>query len=121
MSRTAKPKSRPGYEHKDVEPRLLGYLALGLASALIVSAAMLLAVFPHSVSRHMPLNQPPAPAPQLQIDPAADLARFRADEAQRLSSYGWADASHSRVHIPIDEAMRRVARTGIADWPRAAP
>jgi hypothetical protein len=124
MSPAAKTKHRPGYEHKDVEPRLIGYLALGLAGVLIVSAGMLLVVFPRSLTRHTPLEQPPAPAPQLQVDPASDLARFRAAEEQRLTSYGWADDGHRRVHIPIEEAMRRVARTGIADWPKlpgAAP
>jgi hypothetical protein len=121
VSPAPKPKIRWGYEHKDVEPRLLGAIALGLAGFLILSAGMLLAIFPHSIARHTPLDQPPTPAPQLQVDPAADLARFRAAEAQRLSSYGWADATHTRVHIPIDEAMRRVARSGIADWPKSGP
>ncbi|HUE19214.1 MAG TPA: hypothetical protein VMQ63_05530 [Stellaceae bacterium] len=115
-----KPKTRWGYEHKDVEPRLLGIIALSLTGFLILSAGMLLVVFPHSISRHTPLDQPPSPAPQLQVDPAADLARFRAVEDQRLSTYGWADSVHRRAHIPIDEAMRRVAATGIADWPKAS-
>jgi hypothetical protein len=118
MNPAPKPKIRWGYEHKDVDPRLHGYLALGLAGFLILSAGMLLAIFPHSISRHTPLDQPPSPAPQLQIDPAADLARFRAAEDRRLSSTGWADSAHTRVHIPIDEAMKRVAAAGIVDWPK---
>jgi hypothetical protein len=115
---STKPKLRWSYEHKDVDPRIHGYLALGLTGFLIVSAAMLLAVFPHSITRHTPLDQPPSPAPQLQVDPAGDLARFRATENERLTTYGWTDDSHSHVHIPIDEAMKRVAVTGIADWPK---
>jgi hypothetical protein len=56
----------------------------------------------------------------LQANPAADLQRFTATELSRLNSVGWADKSRGIVHIPIDEAMDRVAAQGIPDWPASS-
>jgi hypothetical protein len=57
------------------------------------------------------------PTPRLQPDPTADLAAYLAASRQRLSSYGWVDRDKGIAHIPIDEAMQRVAEHGIPDWP----
>jgi hypothetical protein len=40
------------------------------------------------------------------------LSRFRASERRHLSSYGWVDRERGIVHIPIEEAMRRIAGEG---------
>ena len=53
------------------------------------------------------------PEPRLQEAPALDLARFRAREEERLSTYGWIDRPNGVVHIPIDRAMEIVARDGL--------
>jgi hypothetical protein len=58
--------------------------------------------------------------PQLQPSPAADTQAFRAAEMRWLTSTGWVDQAHGIAHIPIDDAIRRVAETGIADWPTPA-
>jgi hypothetical protein len=63
---------------------------------------------------------PDYPAPKLQSDPTTDLRLFTAQELSRLNSTGWADKSHGIVHIPIDDAMRRIAAHGIPDWPAAS-
>jgi hypothetical protein len=49
------------------------------------------------------------PGPILQTNEALDLAKFRRAEEARLHSYGWVDAKSGRVHIPIAEAMKRLA------------
>jgi hypothetical protein len=39
---------------------------------------------------------------------------------QQLDSAGWVDRTKNVVHMPIDDAMRRIAERGIADWPGKA-
>ncbi|PPQ40876.1 hypothetical protein CCS01_00050 [Rhodopila globiformis] len=45
------------------------------------------------------------PAPHLQRNPFADLARVQSRETRLLTSYGWISADHSLARIPIDRAM----------------
>jgi len=45
------------------------------------------------------------PEPRLEIEPAAHLARLRAEEDAILESYGWVDKQNGVVRIPIDRAM----------------
>lgn len=107
------------YERADASPKLVGGLALGLLVTVCTISAVLFAVYP---SARAPVGQrqaPTMPEPRLQIDPNAELARLRARETARLESYGWVDSQRGVVHIPIDEAMRRVARQGVPDWPGA--
>ena len=108
------------FEPSDVSLRLVGRLAAGLGAAIVGLPLLILLVYPDA--RKDTPNAPSAlpAAPPLQTQPASDLALHRAVEAQRLASWGWVDRAAGRVHMPIDEAMRRVARDGIADWPGAA-
>ena len=52
------------------------------------------------------------PEPTLQISPQGDLDRFGREQASALEGYAWVDRSRGLAHIPIAEAMRRVARRG---------
>ena len=45
------------------------------------------------------------------------MARFYAEEMQRLNGTGWIDKAKGTVHIPIADAMRKVAEEGIPGWP----
>lgn len=49
---------------------------------------------------------------QVLFDGDHRLSQFRASERRHLSSYGWVDRERGIVHIPIEEAMRRVAGEG---------
>lgn len=85
-----------------------GLIALAIVIAL-VSAFLLLRdardrpEAPTSVRPGVVLEPPSGPA--LQPAPARDIARFRAEKARRLDSYGWLDRAHGVVHIPIARAM----------------
>jgi len=48
--------------------------------------------------------------PVLQAAPRQDLAAFRREKNERLNSHGPIEGDPKHVHIPIDEAMRRLAR-----------
>ena len=102
------------HERRDVE---FHHLLIGFAGTLAVVLActlLVIAIYPSAVvDRWLP--QPPAayPEPRLQSSPQADLQRFLAAERARLDSAG-------SDHIPIEEAMQRIAHHGIPDWPTPA-
>ncbi|MBV9071949.1 MAG: hypothetical protein JO231_24785 [Acidobacteria bacterium] len=49
------------------------------------------------------------PGPRLQTNPEADLRRLRAEEDKWLNTYHWIDKQTGIVHIPIVEAMKKLA------------
>lgn len=110
------------YERSDVDPRLLAGIAAGLVATVAIVLVALRIGFP--VARDRAVDAPQGrlpPAPQLQADPARDLAVFRRAEDDALSSYGWIDRSRGIVRVPIDEAMRKTLERGLPGWTRSAP
>lgn len=119
MAEPALPPAR--YEQSDVTFRFLLCGVGVVLSTLLLCAFGVMWLYPTAVQdRRLTTALPVYPAPRLQFDPAADLQRFTAEELSHLNSVGWVDKSHGIVHIPIDEAMRRVAAQGIPDWPVAS-
>jgi hypothetical protein len=90
----------------------------GVLVLLVVSCAVLVVAYPDAlpdVGRTVAIAPP---GPRLQTNPPGDLQAFRAQEEKRLNSYYWIDKSHGVLHIPIDQAMRELAQTGIAGFPK---
>jgi len=90
-------------------------LVLGMVVAL---ALLVLWLFPNAITDrtlHLPL--PLYPNPQLEPSARQDMAKFYRQEMQSLNSTGWVDKAHGIVHIPIADAMRKVAKEGIPGWP----
>lgn len=110
------------YERSDADLRLIGALALGTATFLLVAPYALLALFPGADhAGQLPAELPQAPAPRLQVHPKADLDRLRTEERQRLTTYGWVDRKERVVRIPIEQAVDLLAARGIAGWPSPSP
>lgn len=107
-------------ERSDVSLPLAGMLFGGLAVVLALSIVALALIYPSS--RHGPSDAPrlETAKPRLEIDPAADLAAFRAQQQGELGGYGWVDRAHGVVRIPIAQAMQDIVKTGIKDWPGGA-
>lgn len=53
-------------------------------------------------------------SPQLQSNPAADLAAMRRRDRQILESYGWIDQRAGVIRIPIERAMQLSAQRAAA-------
>lgn len=107
-------------ERSDVSLSLAGALFAGFAAVLALSFVAIALIYPSS--RHGPSDAPriQTAEPRLEIDPATDLAAFRARERGELERYGWVDRTRGVVRIPIEQAMQDVAKAGIRDWPEGA-
>ena len=49
------------------------------------------------------------PSPRLQLSPELDLLTLRRENQERLASWGWVDKGAGVAHMPIDEAIARLA------------
>ena len=116
--------AEPEYERSDVNVRAVVKAGLVVAGLSAFGAAASFGVFlllKQMDRRHErplpPLAQEPGrrpPEPRLQTAPQADLEQLRAQEGQRLSSYGWVDPQAGIVRIPIEEAMKLYAQRAAA-------
>lgn len=104
----------------------VGLRAMAVAGALLLAglgSVLGLASWLYPGSRtdkaFVPPNGSEFPAPRLQTDVGADMARFRAEQLQQLDGAYWLDRDRGVVHMPIQDAMRDVAGRGIPDWPAA--
>jgi hypothetical protein len=110
------------HEPTDIGERFI-WGALGVVLGVLVLCGLLvLWLYPQSrFDRTLGVPLPVYPAPRLQPSPPEDLKKFRATELRTLESTGWVDKPNGVVHIPISEAMRRVAHEGIPGWPTTIP
>jgi len=107
------------HEPTDIGERFVWWAAASMLGLLAACALVTWLLYPRAtLDRTLELPLPVYPAPRLQANPAADLRAFRARELERLNGTGWIDKTHGIVHIPIEDAMRSVAKQGIADWPK---
>jgi hypothetical protein len=100
-----------GYEVEDANGRdlavIIGIFA-GVAGLVIGGTILALRLFggtPAELNTFAPeqAHRTPPPAPQLQADPLADLARFQAQQNAAIT--GYAPLGHGLAHIPIARAM----------------
>ena len=104
------------FEHSDMSVAVVAALAAGILLFVILTPFILTRIYQPAlsdVSRKLTINPP---GPELQLNTAADLAKFRAQEEKRLNSYGWVDRGKGIAHIPIAQAMQDVVARGIPDF-----
>jgi hypothetical protein len=58
---------------------------------------------------------PQQPYPMLQTDQQVktDIRDHRMAEAKKTGEFGWLDKNSGKAHIPIDEAIKKVAASGL--------
>lgn len=86
---------------------MAGVAAWVVTGLLAVSAATVVLAGPQLLARSLP------PAPLVQNAKAEQRATATAQERERLDSYGWTDKDAGVAHIPVSEAMQRVAEAGL--------
>lgn len=104
------------------EPSDWPFATVGLILAIVfilvaIAPLVLLWVYPTAVSDVDRRLTVALPAPQLEVDTAASLRRFDAAERRKLDTYYWINRRTGIVHIPIEDAMRKLAQTGIPGFP----
>jgi hypothetical protein len=53
------------------------------------------------------------PAPRFQENPQQEQQELRAQQASRLSGYGWVNKERGIARIPIEEAMKMIIERGL--------
>jgi len=106
------------HEHTDIHEGFIWGAAGSMAVLLAVCALVVWWMYPGAMADlKLSLPLPRFPEPRLQSKPSADMAAFHAAELLHLNSAGWIDKAHGIVHIPIADAMDKVAAEGIPGWP----
>jgi hypothetical protein len=89
----------------------------GILMLLAISCWALIAAYPSALRDVDRTLRIVPPGPRLQTDPQDDMKRFRAEEEKWLNTYHWIDKQKGIVHIPIEEAMKKLAMTGATGFP----
>lgn len=113
--------TRPAFEPTDWVLWPVAAVYVGVVVLLVVSCFVLIAAYRSAlpdVSRALHIAPP---GPQLQTGAQADLSEFRAQEEKRLNTYYWIDRRNGIVHIPIAQAIKKLAATGVPGFPKASP
>lgn len=111
--------TKTAFEPTDWNVAPIAAIYVGILVLLVISCFAIFKAYPNSlrdVSRTLDINPP---GPRLQTHAEADLRRFRAEQDSRLNGYYWIDKQKGIAHIPIEEAMKKLAQTGISGFPKA--
>lgn len=118
------PHGSPASAPPDADLNIKGVVAVGIGLALATGLAALVSWWlslglrdrlsaedpppPTLIEAQMP-HRPPSP--NLQIDPAGELAAMRVEEEVILGSYEWSDATETSARVPIERAMEMLLET----------
>lgn len=105
-------------ESRDVSSKALAIFAGGFVVFLAAVLAGIALGFDTAGMWPAPglAHQSNTASPALQRDPHGDLAAYRRAEAEELDTLGWVDRDAGIARIPIADAMRIIAETGIPHW-----
>lgn len=102
------------------------FIALSVGAAILVAAICMVALYfyylPFAPEKPIALSE--FPAPRLQVDPPADLAKLEREQKARLNETRWLDREVGTLAIPIDAAMAAIVQRGseaFAPLPALAP
>lgn len=113
-----------GHEQDRVNIRGLWISAVVLAVVCVLSGIIVLWLFrvidrrlveaePVLAPLAVPAGESPVPEPRLLTNEPANLADFRAREAEKVETYGWIDQPGGIVRIPVDRAKALVLERGL--------
>lgn len=118
-----------GHEVSDLKPRSIALFGAVLAGTIILCLIVSGWIFGVFARRQATEDAPPSPlakteapaGPRLQVFAPKDLQEIRAAEDATLNRYGWVNKEAGIVRIPIDRAMRLLARRGLPAPAQQAP
>ena len=119
--------SRPLYEVRDIDPRRVVFIGIGLVTTILVVMMLTYTIYDYVTGRHIG-RQPstsslahtraPTPEPHLSVNAPEELRQLRATENATLNSYAWVDKENGTVRIPIDRAIEVLAKKGLPTRPQ---
>jgi len=108
---------RPAFEPTDWALWPVAAVYVGVVALLVISCFVLTTAYPSALPDVRRTLRIAPPGPRLQTDPRGDLRQFRAEEEKRLNTYYWIDQQKGIVHIPIEQAIKKLAATGVSGFP----
>jgi hypothetical protein len=105
------------FEPSDWSVGPVALVYVGILVLLVISSLVIIAGYPGALSDVDRTLRIAPPGPRLQTDPQNEMKRLRAEEEKWLNSYHWVDRQKGIVGIPIEEAMKKLARTGAPGFP----
>lgn len=116
----AETKPEIGYEYRDISVKglIVSTVWFFVGSTIVIAltyVGMVMMVDLPLRSTNPPASIPQYPNPLLQGSMATkvDIARVRKEEKERMNSYGWVDEKKGIAHIPIEDAMKKLAEQGV--------
>ena len=111
-------------EKRDVSARALLTFGGGFVLFLALSLLILFFIFgnvrsPVPFGAGTGLNEKLVPVPER--EPRRERAAYEAEKTKALNSSGWVDQSAGIAHIPIEDAMRIIVKSGVPDWGQHRP
>ena len=122
----------PGVAHEESDVKVGGValFTAGLAALMVLTGVLMWGMFNFFSTTEHRKEPPPTsrsrekkpeggnpedmfPEPRLQRLPVRDLQEFRAQEEEKLTTYGWVDPNAGIVRIPIEEAKKRIEKQGL--------
>ena len=109
------------YEHEDWPLKPVALVYLGLLCLLVIAPLILMWVYSRDRCRMsaagLRFTRRHRSCRSIRQQ---DLIRFRLSEENRLNNYYWIDKQKGIVHIPIEQAMKKLAAQGIDGFPKEA-
>ena len=113
-----------GYEHTDASVGTIVRFGIWLLVAAVLVHFGLAFMYGMLIEQSKDLQEPRyplatasenrlPPQPRLQQFPRNDMYEFRVNEDAQMKGYGWVNKDAGIVHIPIDEAMRKIVEQGL--------
>lgn len=106
------------FEPTDWSLRPVALIYAAIPVLLVASSFVLIVAYPNALPDVDRTLRIAPPGPRLQTDAAGDLQRLRADQERRLNTYYWIDRDKGIVHIPIEQAMKKLAASGAPGFPK---
>ena len=111
------------FEHSDLNARGTFLTGAGVVIGMWIITGLLFFYFAFLKNNRAEVSPPPLPAeahgnpvppePRLQSSPPQDLKAFEARQDWELNHYYWIDKNKGNVAIPIEQAIRIIAKRGL--------
>ncbi len=108
-------------EPSSVSMTFVGWSAFGAIVLLVLAIGGLHVIYNASVSNRTMPAPAAFPQPRVDTDDAAKLHQILGAQTKKLQSWGWADDQHTLVQVPIERAMRMMAKKGEGGYDALMP